>query len=39
MRVDKLAEIANEIAWLARLLFQDDEAHFLQKLGVIDCRS
>ncbi|MGD9556664.1 MAG: hypothetical protein AB7V25_06575 [Mangrovibacterium sp.] len=38
-RVDELAEIANEIAWLARLLFQDDEAHFLQKLGVIDCRS
>lgn len=32
---DRLHESAGEITWLAKLAFQENEAHYLEKLGVI----
>ncbi len=34
-KMDTLADITGKITWMAKLVFQDDEAHYLEKLGII----
>ncbi len=34
-KIDELTEFCNELTRLAKLVFQDDEAQYLEKLGIL----